>query len=392
MVERTVGGARREYLVLEYASAKRGQQADKLFVPMDSLDQLSRYVGGEQPSLSRLGGSDWANTKTKARKAVREIAGELVALYAKRQAAPGPRLRPGHPVAGRDGGRLRVHRDRRPVDRDRRGQGRHGEAGPDGPGDLRRRRLRQDRDRGARGVQGGAGRQAGRRAGAHHPAGRPAPADLHRTHGRLPGDRQGAVAVHRRGRVAKSAGGHGRRQRRHRDRHPPAAADRGALEGPRPGGGRRGAALRRRAQGTHQEPAHPRRRADHERHPDPAHPGDEPGRHPGDVDDPHPARGALSGADLRRPARRQAGRRRAAPRTAARRAGVLRPQPGQQHRRRGRAGQGPGARGAGGRGPRPDARGAARAHRAGVLEPRITTSWCAPRSSRPAWTSPTPTP
>ncbi|MCB0931827.1 MAG: transcription-repair coupling factor [Mycobacterium sp.] len=89
MVERTVGGARREYLVLEYASSKRGQGADKLFVPMDSLDQLSRYVGGEQPALSKLGGSDWANTKTKARKAVREIAGELVALYAKRQAAPG---------------------------------------------------------------------------------------------------------------------------------------------------------------------------------------------------------------------------------------------------------------------------------------------------------------
>ncbi|WP_313675445.1 transcription-repair coupling factor [Mycolicibacterium sp.] len=88
MVERTIGGARREYLVLEYAG-KKGHQADKLFVPMDSLDQLSRYVGGEQPSLSKLGGSDWANTKTKARKAVREIAGELVALYAKRQAAPG---------------------------------------------------------------------------------------------------------------------------------------------------------------------------------------------------------------------------------------------------------------------------------------------------------------
>ncbi len=96
MVERTVGGARREYLVLEYAG-KRGQQADKLFVPMDSLDQLSRYVGGEQPSLSRLGGSDWANTKTKARKAVREIAGELVALYAKRQAAPGHAFAPDSP-------------------------------------------------------------------------------------------------------------------------------------------------------------------------------------------------------------------------------------------------------------------------------------------------------
>ncbi len=89
MVERTIGGARREYLVLEYASAKRGGGSDKLFVPMDSLDQLSRYVGGQEPTLSKLGGSDWTNTKTKARKAVREIAGELVALYAKRQAAPG---------------------------------------------------------------------------------------------------------------------------------------------------------------------------------------------------------------------------------------------------------------------------------------------------------------
>jgi transcription-repair coupling factor (superfamily II helicase) len=91
MVERTVGGARREYLVLEYASSRRGadRQTDKLFVPMDSLDQLSRYVGGESPTLSRLGGSDWANTKTKARRAVREIAAELVSLYARRQASPG---------------------------------------------------------------------------------------------------------------------------------------------------------------------------------------------------------------------------------------------------------------------------------------------------------------
>src|ERR1700761_7890350 len=88
MTERTVGGARREYLVLEYASSKRGQSdTDKLYVPMESLDQLSRYVGGQAPALSRLGGSDWTNTKPKARKAVREIAGELVSLYAKRQAS-----------------------------------------------------------------------------------------------------------------------------------------------------------------------------------------------------------------------------------------------------------------------------------------------------------------
>ncbi|TDH50131.1 transcription-repair coupling factor [Mycobacterium eburneum] len=97
MVERTVGGARREYLVLEYASAKRGGGSDKLYVPMDALDQLSRYVGGQAPALSRLGGSDWTNTKTKARKAVREIASELVALYAKRQASAGYAFGPDTP-------------------------------------------------------------------------------------------------------------------------------------------------------------------------------------------------------------------------------------------------------------------------------------------------------
>jgi transcription-repair coupling factor (superfamily II helicase) len=97
MTERIIGGARREYLVLEYASAKRGGGSDKLFVPMDSLDQLSRYVGGTEPSLSKLGGSDWTNTKTKARRAVREIAGELVTLYAKRQAAPGYAFGPDTP-------------------------------------------------------------------------------------------------------------------------------------------------------------------------------------------------------------------------------------------------------------------------------------------------------
>src|SRR5256885_17099237 len=98
MTERTVGGARREYLVLEYASSKRGQsESDKLYVPMDSLDQLSRYVGGQAPALSRRGGSDWTNTKTKARRAGREVAGEMVALYAKRQATAGHAFGPDTP-------------------------------------------------------------------------------------------------------------------------------------------------------------------------------------------------------------------------------------------------------------------------------------------------------
>ncbi|MEY2634770.1 MAG: transcription-repair coupling factor [Actinomycetota bacterium] len=89
MIQREVGGATREYLVIEYAPAKRGHPGDKLFVPTDQLDLVSRYVGGETPSVHRLGGTDWAAAKTRARKAVRQIAGELVRLYAARNAAPG---------------------------------------------------------------------------------------------------------------------------------------------------------------------------------------------------------------------------------------------------------------------------------------------------------------
>ncbi|NDB18261.1 MAG: transcription-repair coupling factor, partial [Actinobacteria bacterium] len=89
MVERTVGGATREYLVIEYAASKRGQPADLLYVPSDQLDLVTRYIGGEAPAVHRLGGSDWQATKGRARKAVREIAHELIKLYAARQAAKG---------------------------------------------------------------------------------------------------------------------------------------------------------------------------------------------------------------------------------------------------------------------------------------------------------------
>jgi transcription-repair coupling factor (superfamily II helicase) len=89
MVQRTVQAATREYLVIEYAPSKRGQPGDRLFVPTDQLDQVTRYVGGEAPSLHRLGGADWQKAKGRARKAVKEIAAELIRLYAARTSAPG---------------------------------------------------------------------------------------------------------------------------------------------------------------------------------------------------------------------------------------------------------------------------------------------------------------
>lgn len=79
----------RDYLVLEYQATRRGQPADNLYVPTSSLDQVSAYSGSDAPKLSKMGGADWAKTKQKARKAVMEIAAELVRLYAERTEAEG---------------------------------------------------------------------------------------------------------------------------------------------------------------------------------------------------------------------------------------------------------------------------------------------------------------
>ena len=89
LIQRTVSGVSREYLVIEYASSKRGQPADRLFVPTDTLEQITKYVGGEAPALHRIGGADWQNAKRRARKAVKQIAAELIQLYAARMSAPG---------------------------------------------------------------------------------------------------------------------------------------------------------------------------------------------------------------------------------------------------------------------------------------------------------------
>ncbi|HEY8589153.1 MAG TPA: transcription-repair coupling factor, partial [Naasia sp.] len=87
----------REFLLLEYAPSKRGYPGDKLYVPTDQLDLLTRYVGGEAPQLSKMGGSDWAAAKGRARKAVRDIAVELVKLYSARMASKGHAFPPDTP-------------------------------------------------------------------------------------------------------------------------------------------------------------------------------------------------------------------------------------------------------------------------------------------------------
>ncbi|MFQ5826949.1 MAG: transcription-repair coupling factor, partial [Dehalococcoidia bacterium] len=80
-----LNGEEREYLVLEYAAG------DKLYVPSDQIDRVSRYIGagGQPPALSRLGTQEWHRTKQRVRQAVGDIARELLELYAAREVAPG---------------------------------------------------------------------------------------------------------------------------------------------------------------------------------------------------------------------------------------------------------------------------------------------------------------
>jgi transcription-repair coupling factor (superfamily II helicase) len=82
---KTVAGVTRDYLFLGF----KGE--DKLYVPHEQIGKVSRYVGadGGAPALSKLGGKAWQAIKSRAREGARELAGELVALYAQRQRAEG---------------------------------------------------------------------------------------------------------------------------------------------------------------------------------------------------------------------------------------------------------------------------------------------------------------
>jgi transcription-repair coupling factor (superfamily II helicase) len=80
-----VAGVTRDYLLLAF----RGE--DRLYVPHEQIGKVSRYIGADAkaPALSKLGGKAWANLKSRARESLRELAGELLALYARRQQAEG---------------------------------------------------------------------------------------------------------------------------------------------------------------------------------------------------------------------------------------------------------------------------------------------------------------
>ncbi|MDB4945699.1 MAG: Transcription-repair coupling factor, partial [Labilithrix sp.] len=90
LVHRNVGGLTVDLLVVEYASG------DKLYLPVYRLNQIQKFSGGEtgEPKIDRLGGSTFAKTKARVEKAVKQMADELLRLYAERQAQPGDAIEP----------------------------------------------------------------------------------------------------------------------------------------------------------------------------------------------------------------------------------------------------------------------------------------------------------
>ena len=136
-------GGNAEFMVLEYAEGAR------LYVPLTRLDLVQKYRSSEgvKPVLNRLGTQQWQKTKARVKKAMKDMAEELLKLYAARKTAEGHAFAPDSEWQHEFEDSFRVQRDRRPDERHHRREARHGVAHADGPPAVRRRRLWQDRSR-----------------------------------------------------------------------------------------------------------------------------------------------------------------------------------------------------------------------------------------------------
>ena len=201
------------------------QGQDRIFVPVEQIGRISRYSGGEDPTpLEARWHGLAAHEAARPEGRRRPGRGAAGAVRGARLGA-GPRLPGGHAVAGRDGGRVPVRGDGRPAARGQRGQARHGGGPADGPAGRRRRRLRQDRGGHPGGVQGDAGRQAGRGARPDDRARGAALRHVRRPLRAVPGQGRAALAI--RAQVGAGEGRRGSRRRLRRPRHryaPPAVA------------------------------------------------------------------------------------------------------------------------------------------------------------------------
>jgi transcription-repair coupling factor (superfamily II helicase) len=91
METREMFGVTRDRLVVEFKGG------DRVYVDSEDIGIIRRYTGGEEPRLSKMGGADWEKTRARVRRAVRDIAGELVVLYRRRLATPGHAFAPDGP-------------------------------------------------------------------------------------------------------------------------------------------------------------------------------------------------------------------------------------------------------------------------------------------------------
>ncbi len=168
-------GVNIEFMILEFAEQAR------LYIPLTRLDLIQKYRStdaGPAPELNKLGNAQWAKTKARVKKAMQDMADELLKLYAQRVSAVGTAFSPDSALQREfedafdfnetDDQLAAIADIKRDMESD----------AADGSPALRRRGLRQDRSRHARGVQGGAGFEAGRRAHADDGARLPALRDL----------------------------------------------------------------------------------------------------------------------------------------------------------------------------------------------------------------------
>ena len=164
------GDGNAEFMLLEYAEGAR------LYVPLTRLDLVQKYRSSEgaKPALNHLGTAAWAKTKARVRKAMKDMADELLKLYAERKTAQGHSFSADNEWMREFEDAFEFSETEDQETGDRRRQARHGIHPAHGPPALRRRRLRQDGNRHARRLQGHQRQQAGGGAGADHGARLPA--------------------------------------------------------------------------------------------------------------------------------------------------------------------------------------------------------------------------
>ncbi len=366
IVRQEVLGAERDYLLLEYS------KGDKLYVPVEQIDRVTKYVGaeGSSPRVTRLNTADWSKATGKARKAARQLAFDLVDLYARRSTVTGfaygadtpwqlemEASFPFEETPDQLAAIADVKADmesEKPMDRLICGDVGYGKTEV-----AIRAAFKATQD----------GKQvmvlcpttilAQQHFTTFSERFAPYPVKVE-VLSRFRSDEQQKAAL----------AGLPRRRGRHPHRNAPPALARRRAQEPRPRDHRRGAALRRRAQGAHEEPARAGRRADPLGDADSPHAADVAVRRARHERHRHRAAQPLPGAGARGGVGRGRRLRRRAPRARARRAGLLREQPRQDDRRRRPARDRRRPGGARGRRARADERARARGGHGGVLGKR----------------------